>query len=283
MEISGILESLLGPQLWGILALWSFGLLGSLHCSVMCGSICAFAREHSFSCAKKKQSSGWGFFLGRTLAYTLAGFAFGLIGSVLGQTLANSKWGLWAGAIASTLLVSLGLFFLVFGVFGQRIKNFRTPLFLSVKQKQSTDLKKPRPTENGKLIALMQQFLQFAFPGQMALGIGLFTVLIPCGFLWAALAQSAALAHPVSAAIGMAGFALATTPALAVSQKALTKFGSIFGTRWKTTITGVALCCSAFLIFSRTVKPSFASSWGLGNGVPANSPAGDKASAPPCH
>ncbi len=47
-----------------------------------------------------------------------------------------------------------------------------------------------------------------------AIGLGIATALLPCAFLYAALAQAALIAHPVWSGAAMLAFAVATSPAL---------------------------------------------------------------------
>lgn len=50
--------------------------------------------------------------------------------------------------------------------------------------------------------------------------------LLPCGFLWMALAQSALISHPIGSAISMGSFALGTAPALFLGQQFWAKISS---------------------------------------------------------
>jgi sulfite exporter TauE/SafE len=65
-----------------------------------------------------------------------------------------------------------------------------------------------------KLFATAQSLVQF-IPSRPA-RYGILTALLPCGFLWSALPQAAAIASPFGAGLGMLVFGIATTPALHV-------------------------------------------------------------------
>lgn len=65
-------------------------------------------------------------------------------------------------------------------------------------------------------------------PAPRSIGLGIATALLPCGFLYAALAQAALIAHPVWSGAAMLGFALATSPALTVGSGLVATIGRRF-------------------------------------------------------
>jgi sulfite exporter TauE/SafE len=161
-------------------------LLGSLHCAGMCGPFAAFATM------KDARRGPW--FLqalyhgGRLLAYVALGALAGGLGGTLdfGATLLGL--GRLAGVLTGVLLVTLGL---------------RTPAF-------------PGAVATARLVARLQAHALRAAPVARALGTGLGSALLPCGWLYAFVAVAAGTGRVAGGALVMLAFWVGTVPVLAV-------------------------------------------------------------------
>lgn len=164
------------------------GLLGSMHCVGMCGPI-ALALP---SVKNSTQSRLTGIFLynaGRVITYGLLGFIFGLFG----------KSFVIAG-YQQALSVGLGILILFFLLLPQRYfqgLQLRTGLFQPV-----TKLK----TALGRLFKTASY--------SSLLSIGILNGLLPCGFVYMAIAGAIAVANPLRGGLFMIFFGLGTVPAM---------------------------------------------------------------------
>jgi sulfite exporter TauE/SafE len=192
-------------------------LLGSLHCAGMCGPFAAFA---TFKDARR---GPW--FLqalyhgGRLAAYVALGAIAGGLGGTLDVGASLLGLGRVAGALTGVLLVTLGLR-RVLGLFG-----VRTPAF-------------PGTATTFRLVGRLQARALGAAPVVRALGTGLGSALLPCGWLYAFVAVAAGAGHAATGALVMLAFWVGTVPILAVIgasvRQALARSG-----RWLQATTAV--------------------------------------------
>jgi len=187
-------------------------LLGSLHCAGMCGAFLALAvcgTECTKTQARRAHAS---YHLGRLVSYTL----FGVIAGVLGQsfdfaaTFAGVQ-GAAAGVAAGSMIL-FGLLMLV------RTLGTRLP-------------RVPVPVAWTALAGRMHRLALDQPPAMRAVLIGVFTVLLPCGWLWAFALVAAGTASAWSGALVMAVFWLGTLPMLVAMGTSLRAVGGWMGRR----------------------------------------------------
>ena len=170
-------------------------LLGSLHCAGMCGAFLAIA-VHS---PGEKQVARWrpqaAYHLGRLVTYVVLGVAAGAAGALidLGSTL--SGVGPIAASIAGATMILFGLV-TVLRYAGATVPRVRPPAFM-----QSMLMK-------GHGLAMGYGPLVRAWL------IGLFTTLLPCGWLYAFAVVAAGTASPLLGGIVMVVFWGGTLPIL---------------------------------------------------------------------
>jgi sulfite exporter TauE/SafE len=174
------------------LAVLVASLLGSVHCAAMCGA---------FTCLYAPPGAAWretrgahaAYNLGRLAAYLLLGTAAGLLGAGLEQagTLAGVQH---AAALVTAALLVLwgGHALLVAG--GARLAPVRPPAAW-------------QRAMGGALHRLMERP-----PVVRAAATGLFTTLLPCGWLYAFVVTAAGTGAPLRGAALMAVFWLGTLP-----------------------------------------------------------------------
>lgn len=173
---------------WAVLAAAAtMGLLGSLHCSAMCGPLAAAGTSGS---SRARDIAGY--LGGRFVAYAT-------VGAVLGQLGQHALCRLPMHT-AETLAVVLTA--VPVGLHGLRLLWRRGP------REALIPLRKRR--ENGLL-----QVLAGLMP-RRGLALGLATALLPCGLLWSAWALAAATARPELGALAMATLAVCSVPGLVV-------------------------------------------------------------------
>lgn len=156
---------------WAVLAAAAtMGLLGSLHCSAMCGPLAAAGTSGS---SRARDIAGY--LGGRFVAYAT-------VGAVLGQLGQHALCRLPMHT-AETLAVVLTA--VPAGVHGLRLLFRRAP------RERLTPLRTRRASGLLQLLASLMP--------RRGLALGLATALLPCGLLWSAWALAAATARPGSA------------------------------------------------------------------------------------
>jgi len=177
-----------------ITAIFFASLLGSLHCAGMCGAFLAIATGDTGSWKRHAllQSAYHG---GRLLSYTLLGAVAGAVGHFinLGGMLAGVSR--VATVVAGATLIAFALLTLL-QVTGANVGRLHPPAAL------------------GRLVASAHRRAMSHPPLARAGLIGLFTTLLPCGWLYAFATAAAGTASPVLGALTMAVFWLGTVPVL---------------------------------------------------------------------
>ncbi len=164
-------------------------LLGSLHCAGMCGGLTCFVAGRGGARALVA------YHLGRLASYAAVGAVAGWSGRVLdlgGRAAGLGRVGTFL-FLTVVVLGSLALLLRGFGI-GTSLRSPASPL--------------------GRLFTRLGRFLQTVPPGRRALGLGLLTVLLPCGWLYLFAASAAATADPVLGAAAMVAFWAGGLPAL---------------------------------------------------------------------
>jgi len=181
-----------------LLAVGGASLLGSLHCAGMCGPLMLATTEIAPLGAKgaTARPPRWAYHLGRALAYLALGIAAGSLGATidLGGTMAG--WGRIAAPLAAVAVTA----------FGWAAIHW------------ATESSSPAPSPP----SLFQRWLKglapkvaALSPRGRALGMGLLSALLPCGWLWAFVAVAAGTGSPLAGAAVMLVFWAGTVPALA--------------------------------------------------------------------
>jgi hypothetical protein len=179
-----------------MLAILAASLLGSLHCVGMCGAFVAVATMDPSARAPAAWVLHAAYHGGRLVTYLVLGALAGLLGQALdfGGDLAGLPK---AAAVAS------GSIMILFGATqALRVLGVRLPRL-------------PLPPGVSFLVERGHRLLHARGPITRAVGIGLLTTLLPCGWLYAFAATAAGSADPVKAVGVMAAFWLGTLPALA--------------------------------------------------------------------
>jgi sulfite exporter TauE/SafE len=172
---------------WIPLAVLLTSLLGSTHCIAMCGGLV-------LSLGGAPRPSLWGYHLGRLTGYSLLGGAAG----VLGQKVFESQ------SFSFLPWIAAGLIALSFIVMGVQLFRGQSPALFRI----------PSPF----LVKLHQKTRNAPF------FIGLFSALLPCGWLHTFVLGAIATRNPVQGALYLTLFWLGTVPALSLTQVMIDSF-----------------------------------------------------------
>lgn len=161
-------------------ALLLLGLVSSTHCLAMCGAfvICMDRRS---------RTAAWTYQAGRGATYALLGAGLALF-SVGLRVLISPALGRWVLIVAGVLMICLGL---------AQGGLVRLPSLGEGRLRRAL----------GRLLGAQSPFAP--------LGLGMFTGLLPCPMLYAALLRATVAASPFDGALGMAAFWVGTLPAMA--------------------------------------------------------------------
>lgn len=197
------------------------GLIGSLHCTGMCGPlICAMPVNRS---SKLTEFGGLiSYNTGRIFSYTLLGILFGTGGFFI-----SAVTGKWYTLVAGSLLLAFGLYKLI----GKSSDGVSMPAFMR--------------RWAGHLFRMKNPLVMPA--------LGLLNGFIPCGAVYAALAGATATGDPHSGALYMLVFGLATWPALLASYFFSGYFLKLFKGFYRPA-TAVFLCLLGILLIVRAVN-----------------------------
>ena len=200
------------------------GLLGSIHCAGMCGPLlCAmpFRRD-----GKGKEWLGLLVYnSGRMVSYAGLGLLTGLGGA--GLLMFTGKWFAY---IAGTVLLVWGVYKLA----GGRWREPAMPPFVR---------------------RIMGKLFRSRSPFALPL-LGMLNGLLPCGMVYAALAGAAVTAHPLTGALYMLLFGLATWPALFSGYYLAGRMAGGLR-RYYRPATAVFMCLLGGLLWARGLRESF--------------------------
>lgn len=171
-------------------------LLGSAHCAGMCGGIALAAIGPAGASRPARQA---GYHLGRLASYAMVGVVAGLVGQVVDDAGVLVGVQRIAAIAAGTMIAAFGAIG-VARAFGARIPSAGVPApLVAVAQRVHAQTLRLPAAHRG-------------------LPLGLATPLLPCGWLYAFAAISAASASPAVGALVMAAFWLGTVPAVVLAS-----------------------------------------------------------------
>lgn len=237
-------------------AIFIASLLGSLHCASMCGPFAAFALM------RDTQRGPWLlqalYHGGRLAAYATLGAIAGAFGATLDFGGSLLGIGRVAGVVTGALLVTLGARRIL------AIVGLRAPAF-------------PGTKHVGRLVARLQRTAMRGEPVARALGTGICTALLPCGWLYAFVAMAAGFGQATSGAFLMLVFWTGTVPILA---------GIGTGVRELLARTGRVLQVATAVLVMALGIVSIAGRWNIAVAQVAGAQSGHVSSPPehpPCH
>lgn len=177
-------------------AVLTASLIGSPHCAGMCGPLAILASSTPNHHGSWKQLFAT-YHLSRLLGYLLLGMIAGSIGAAL--DLSGTLLGVQrtAALLAGGAMIVIGIFAVV-RFWGGQAFHFSLPAPLQ------------------RMLREVHQRLNRLTPVPRAAGIGLLTVFLPCGWLYAFVITAAGTAHPLFGGVVMLSFWLGTLPALTV-------------------------------------------------------------------
>lgn len=178
-------------------AVFAASLAGSLHCAGMCGSLAAFAVSGNLASRRSAGMLQLLYHGGRLIGYAALGAACGAIGHMVDFGGAQVGVQRAAAILAGAMMVAIGLAAL-FSYFGVSLARLPAPEWLR------------RTASAGQRRAAALS------PVPRAALIGLLTVLLPCGWLYAFAIVAAGAGGALAGAATMGAFWLGTLPVLAL-------------------------------------------------------------------
>jgi len=176
----------------------TMGLLGGVHCVVMCGGIVGVLGAGLPSCTRARTLGPLRFVVaynvGRVVSYGLAGLLAGALGAAVDH--ADVVYGAQVGLrfVAGLLMLGVGLFLLGAWPHFARIEGAGAPVWR-------------------RLEPLARRLLPIRSLGAAAL-FGLVWGWLPCGLVYAALGLAVASGTPAGGALAMIAFGVGTMPVL---------------------------------------------------------------------
>lgn len=194
-----------------------FGVVNSIHCACMCGPLAlAFQSGTRGAIA---------YHVMRASSYTVIGAALGGLGTVLGSQQLASPTAYVAFVLAAGLIALVTI--------GER-GAITIPGLSNVLKKAMAKSRGWSPTRRAALL-------------------GLFTPLLPCGLLWAALAGATVAGSGIDGGTVMAGFALGSLPLLFLAQTQATRLASRFGPKTVRWVQRTAMLTAAGMLIWRGI------------------------------
>jgi sulfite exporter TauE/SafE len=222
-------------------AVFTASLLGSLHCTGMCGAFIAFAvagdDANAAPVAKWKLNTAYN--LGRLVTYALLGAIAGGVGSAV--DLGGDAVGIRDGAA-----ILAGLVMVLFGtVTVLRLGGFRIARL-------------PLPPGLDRVVTRGHRAAMGLTPVRRAAMIGLLTTLLPCGWLYAFAISAAGTADPLLGAVTMAVFWLGTLPLMAALGAGIQKLAGPLRQKVPLATAMLLVCMGLYTVIARFDVPSLA-------------------------
>lgn len=222
-----------------VIAVFGASVLGSMHCAGMCGAFLAMAvgpGERASSVAVL-QSAYHG---GRLVTYSILGAVSGTIGAAMDLA------GRGAGIARGAALIAGGMM-VIFGVLSVlRVMGIRTGR-----------VGVPRGWQ--RAVGTGHRAVMGLPPVARALGIGLLTTLLPCGWLYAFAITAAGTGSPVTGAMVMSVFWLGTLPLLVALGVGVTRVAGPLRRHVPLATSLVLIGVGVFTVLQRTALPAMAS------------------------
>jgi sulfite exporter TauE/SafE len=213
-------------------AVFVAGLLGSAHCAGMCGSFACLAAGGDRSHGPARLRSTAAYNAGRLLAYATLGALAGAAGAGLDAAGEIAGLARPAAIVAGLLLVLWGLASLA-AALGLHLPLLEVPPALATRVARAVRVVQDRP------------------PVVRALAIGALSAALPCGWLYAFVATSAAAGSALGGATVMAAFWLGTVPLLAAVGLGAQRLLGRFRTRLPVVTASVLVLLGALTIAGR--------------------------------
>lgn len=172
------------------------GLLGSAHCAGMCGSFACLASGGDASSGRQSLKSTAAYNGGRLLSYTTLGALAGAAGAGLDRAGTIAGLARPAAVAAGILLIVWGLASLL-SALGVRVPMLDVPPALASRIARAVRAVQERP------------------PAARGLALGALSAALPCGWLYAFVATSAAAGSALGGAATMSAFWAGTVPMMA--------------------------------------------------------------------
>lgn len=233
-------ESFVAP--W--IAIAVFGFTGSLHCAGMCGPLAAAACHN-----RSGHSDWWKYHFSRIAVYAVLGFVAGLLGSLVfrqGIALSSRTLAVTLGSVM-VLYASIELCRAVLAFY--RHTGFQ-PTSVYLKEKSRSI---PAFAILRRRLALPQLTSRLGL--SEATSFGIMTGLLPCGFLYAALAQATLLSNPLASSLAMTVFAVATAPSLFLGSLGGRLIGYLSPRYSSLALSGVLLAASLAVLYRGAALP----------------------------
>lgn len=216
-----------------IVGVFLASLLGSLHCAGMCGAFLAIAVYGVGPDRPRQAPLQVAYHLGRLVTYVTLGVAAAFAGRLLDLTSTLAGLRPVAAALAGATLLTFGLISLL-RIYGKGPARLPAPPFMQ------------------KLVQVLHRRAMNRPPIVRAALIGLFTTLLPCGWLYAFVLAAAGTANPVAGAATMAFFWLGTLPVMVALGATVRQFTGAFGKRLPTITCLVLMSLGLFTLINRS-------------------------------
>jgi len=215
------------------------GLLGSAHCAGMCGSFACLASGGDASRGPRALRSTAAYNGGRLLSYVALGALAGAAGAGLDRAGSIAGFARPAAIVAGTLLIAWGVASLL-AALGVRVPALDVPPALANRIARAVRAVQDRP------------------PTVRALTIGALSAALPCGWLYAFVATSAAAGSALGGAVVMAAFWTGTLPMMAAVGLGAQRLLGRFRTRLPVVTASVLVILGALTVAGRFTMPAHA-------------------------
>ena len=212
------------------------GLLGSVHCAGMCGSFACLASGGDGSRGPQALRSTFAYNFGRLISYAILGAVAGAAGAGLNRAGAIAGLARPAAIAAGVLLILWGVASLL-AALGVRIPSLDVPPALATRVAGAVRAVQSRP------------------PSVRALAIGALSAALPCGWLYAFVATSAAAGSALGGATVMAAFWLGTVPMMVAVGLSAQRLLGRFRTRLPVITASVLVILGVLTVAGRFTVP----------------------------
>lgn len=221
-------------------AVFVAALLGSAHCAGMCGAFACVASGGDASARRDAWRSSAAYNIGRLISYASLGALAGAAGAGLDR--AGALVGLMrpAAMAAGAMLILWGTAMLL-AAFGVRVPALAVPPALASRIARGVRAVQSRP------------------PVVRGLGLGVLTAALPCGWLYAFVATSAAAGSAPAGAFVMSAFWAGTVPVMAAVGLGIQRLLGPARRRLPAVTAVVLVVLGVLTVAGRFVPPSAAS------------------------